>query len=300
MQSSDKWEQLTAGDFNVNPAGISIVGDNVVYMAGAHNYLGSTACVTSISTKTTTLISEANECVYACTPVKEGGVIRGVVFVVGTATTCPTLAYYNMDTKLRTPIPTGWNVGYTRDSWPEASECRFDLVVPKIYSTTNSRGVRLPFYVYTPNGALFSGKRPVLMYVYGGPHVQFVKHGLYDSIFNPLIQAAVNRGVTCIVADNSMCHANDLRELSICKRNMGRFETDDYVSIVKSTEGIPELDAVVDRDRVAISGWSYGGYATLLAMSQASNVFKLGFAGAPVARSWPRRPVLPGAGPTES
>lgn len=187
-----------------------------------------------------------------------------------------------MDTKLRTPIPTGWNVGYTRDSWPEASECRFDLVVPKIYSTTNSRGVRLPFYVYTPNGALFSGKRPVLMYVYGGPHVQFVKHGLYDSIFNPLIQAAVNRGVTCIVADNSMCHANDLRELSICKRNMGRFETDDYVSIVKSTEGIPELDAVVDRDRVAISGWSYGGYATLLAMSQASNVFKLGFAGAPV------------------
>lgn len=282
LQQDEKWEQITSGNYNVAAGQVSLVGGSLVYLAGAHNYLGSALCLTEVHSKSTTVVSAEGEYVYTFTPISEGGVLKGVVFVVGTATECPHIAYYDVVTKERRVVSDRWHVGFKSADWPESAANRYDLVVPKIHSTVNARGVKLPFYTYTPNPEQFPGKRPVLMYVYGGPHVQLVRHGLYDAIFNPLMQAAVSRGVTCIIADNSMCHANDLKELSICKRNMGRFETSDYTTILKSIPSNPELAAVVDVDRVAISGWSYGGYATLLAMSQANDIFKLGFAGAPV------------------
>ncbi|CCW66927.1 unnamed protein product [Phytomonas sp. Hart1] len=73
--------------------------------------------------------------------------------------------------------------------------------------------------------------------------------------------------------------ANGLQQQRICKRNMGHFETTDYVDMVRYLCG---QDPCLDPDRVAIFGWSYGGYATLLAMAQAPEVFRIGLAGAPV------------------
>jgi dipeptidyl aminopeptidase/acylaminoacyl peptidase len=60
---------------------------------------------------------------------------------------------------------------------------------------------------------------------------------------------------------------------------MGRFEVADYVEAVNH---ISSAYNAVDTARVGVFGWSYGGYATLLCLSQAPQVFKIGFAGAPV------------------
>ena len=43
-----------------------------------------------------------------------------------------------------------------------------------------------------------------------------------------------------------------------------------------------EKQPYVDRARIGIWGWSYGGYMTCMAMLRAGDVFKAGFAGAPV------------------
>ena len=40
----------------------------------------------------------------------------------------------------------------------------------------------------------------------------------------------------------------------------------------------------VDLERVAITGWSYGGYLSLMALAQYPHIFKLSIAGAPVTQ----------------
>ena len=48
---------------------------------------------------------------------------------------------------------------------------------------------------------------------------------------------------------------------------------------------LPEGRDVIDLTRVAIHGWSYGGYLSLMGLAQRPDVFKLALAGAPVT-SW--------------
>lgn len=62
-------------------------------------------------------------------------------------------------------------------------------------------------------------------------------------------------------------------------RRMGSVELADQVEIL--TQLANDLD-FIDMDRVAIHGWSYGGYLSLMGLIQYPNVFKVAIAGAPV------------------
>lgn len=62
-------------------------------------------------------------------------------------------------------------------------------------------------------------------------------------------------------------------------RRMGRVELADQVEMLRSLAN--ELD-FIDMDRVAIHGWSYGGYLSLMGLIQYPDVFKAAIAGAPV------------------
>ncbi|MEM0150156.1 MAG: prolyl oligopeptidase family serine peptidase, partial [Candidatus Micrarchaeaceae archaeon] len=84
------------------------------------------------------------------------------------------------------------------------------------------------------------------------------------------------------IVDNQMSNANGLHTQAICKRRMGQFEVEEYVSWKRQLCALPEFADVIDPNRVGIYGWSYGGYVSLMAMAQAPQEFKLGFAGAPV------------------
>ena len=59
---------------------------------------------------------------------------------------------------------------------------------------------------------------------------------------------------------------------------MGQVEVQDQVLLVQ------ELVArgITDPSRVAVTGWSYGGYLSLMCLAQAPEVFKIAIAGAPV------------------
>lgn len=62
------------------------------------------------------------------------------------------------------------------------------------------------------------------------------------------------------------------------KYSMGTIEVQDQV------DGVKWLieNNYADGDRVGVTGWSYGGYMTLLCLMKAPDVFKVGVAGAPV------------------
>ena len=61
-------------------------------------------------------------------------------------------------------------------------------------------------------------------------------------------------------------------------RDLGRVELEDQLAGVEHLKSLP----FVDPARIGITGWSYGGYLTLYALTNAPDVFQAGVAGAPV------------------
>ncbi|KAI8916826.1 Alpha/Beta hydrolase protein [Entophlyctis helioformis] len=51
---------------------------------------------------------------------------------------------------------------------------------------------------------------------------------------------------------------------------------------VKSDKAFGRYNGFVDMDRIAVTGWSYGGYLSLMALCHYPSIFKMSLAGAPV------------------
>jgi len=61
-------------------------------------------------------------------------------------------------------------------------------------------------------------------------------------------------------------------------RKLGHYEVLDMINGVKYLRTLP----YIDRERIGIWGWSYGGYTTIMCMLNAAECFKVGVAVAPV------------------
>jgi len=119
-------------------------------------------------------------------------------------------------------------------------------------------------------------KYPVIIFVYGGPHAQVVqKHwgvtGLEDQLF-------AQEGYLTWSLDNRGSWGRGHAWESVVFKDMGRHELEDQLAGVAYLKSLP----FVDSSRIAIHGWSYGGYMTLYALTHAPEVFKCGAAGGPV------------------
>ena len=64
-------------------------------------------------------------------------------------------------------------------------------------------------------------------------------------------------------------------------KQLGRYETADQLAAARYVASLPFVDA----SRIGICGWSYGGYETLMAVTEADAPFAAGVAIAPVT-SW--------------
>lgn len=120
-------------------------------------------------------------------------------------------------------------------------------------------------------------KYPTLVYVYGGPHSQLVTDtwlGGANLYFNWL----ATKGYIVWTMDN---HGTANRgadfEQSIHRR-LGDIECDDQMIGVGYLKSLP----YVDSERMAIDGWSYGGFMTLSLKLRYPGVFKVATCGGPV------------------
>jgi dipeptidyl-peptidase-4 len=119
-------------------------------------------------------------------------------------------------------------------------------------------------------------KYPVIVDVYGGPHVQLVqKHWTGSSLYEQLL---AQNGFLVWTLDNRGSWGRGHAWESAIFENMGKRELDDQLVGVDYLKSLPYVDA----SRIGIRGWSYGGYMTLYALTHAPDVFKCGSAGAPV------------------
>ena len=122
-----------------------------------------------------------------------------------------------------------------------------------------------------------SKKYPVLVYVYGGPHAQMVTNRWNGG--GPFwMNEFANRGYIVFTLDNrGSAHRGTDFEQQI-HRQLGTVEMEDQLAGVAHLKSLP----YVDGDRMAVHGWSYGGFMTTSLMLRQPGVFKAGVAGGPV------------------
>ena len=122
------------------------------------------------------------------------------------------------------------------------------------------------------------GRRyPVLIHVYGGPQSQQVLNA-WGGINYLWHQLLAQRGIVVVVVDNrgTTGRGRDFRRAMF--RRLGQVEVVDQVAAARWLGRQPWVDST----RIGMWGWSYGGYATLMAMIAGSGVLKMGIAVAPV------------------
>uniref|UniRef100_A0A670J1Z1 Fibroblast activation protein alpha n=1 Tax=Podarcis muralis TaxID=64176 RepID=A0A670J1Z1_PODMU len=123
-----------------------------------------------------------------------------------------------------------------------------------------------------------SKKYPLLIQVYGGPCSQSVKHTFGVSWTTYL--ASKEEIVVAFVDGRGTAFQGD-EMLYAVYRKLGVYEVDDQISAVRKFIDM----GFIDEKRIAIWGWSYGGYVASLALGSGTGVFQCGMAVAPVS-SW--------------
>jgi len=117
---------------------------------------------------------------------------------------------------------------------------------------------------------------PVIVSVYGGPHAQTVTNA-WEHV-SPRDSLLASRGFLVFKLDNRGMAARGTAFEFPLHREMGKVELQDQLVGVDHLRSLP----FVDPGRIGITGWSYGGYLTLYALTNAPSVFKAAVAGAPV------------------
>ncbi|MCB9960626.1 MAG: prolyl oligopeptidase family serine peptidase [Hyphomonas sp.] len=150
-----------------------------------------------------------------------------------------------------------------------------DHVAPEFGTLEAEDGQALHYSILKPPGFDASRKYPVVIEVYGGPHVQKVERKWGDLPD----QFLARHGYIVFRLDNRGS-ANRGREFEdVIYRQTGGPEVHDQLKGVEWLTAQPFVDA----DRIAIEGWSYGGYMTLMTLLQApEGTFAAAVAGAPV------------------
>ena len=151
------------------------------------------------------------------------------------------------------------------------------LAPPELMTVTARDGTVLHGALWRARGTAVGEARPLIVDVYGGPHVQQVVNGWsLTAALRP--QYFASRGFNVFALDNrGSARRGHTFEAAIGKR-MGSIEVSDQVDGVRALAA----DPLIDTARTGVYGWSYGGYMTLMCLLKAPDVFKAGVAGAPV------------------
>lgn len=150
---------------------------------------------------------------------------------------------------------------------------------PTLVDFTSRDGVTLHGGYYAPSKVRIEGaKVPLIVMVYGGPHVQTVTDS-WAMTADLMAQFLTERGFAVWKCDNRGSARRGHPFEAALNRRMGHVEVDDQVDGVRHVAATyPEVDA----RRVGITGGSYGGYMTLRCLQREPEVFKAGVAVAPV------------------
>ena len=122
-----------------------------------------------------------------------------------------------------------------------------------------------------------SKKYPVIVYVYGGPHSQMVQN-TYLAQLRRWEMYMAQRGYLVYVQDNRGTENRGIAFEQAIHGQCGQAEMADQIEGVKMLMDLP----YVDKERIGVHGWSYGGFMTISLITNYPEIFKVAVAGGPV------------------
>ena len=144
----------------------------------------------------------------------------------------------------------------------------------------NTPETQLYGWIIKPKNFDLTKKYPVIMYQYGGPGSQQVKNSWGIGMNGNgaiLEQLLCQQDYICVCVDGRGTGGRGAEFEKCTYLRLGELEARDQVETALWLSRQP----YVDKDRIAIWGWSFGGFCTLMSMSEGRPVFRCGIAIAP-------------------
>ncbi|CAG5865552.1 unnamed protein product [Menidia menidia] len=145
------------------------------------------------------------------------------------------------------------------------------------HGTIKVAGFDLWYEMMLPPNFQKSRKYPLLIDVYAGPCSQSVS---YRNKLNWSTYLSSSHGIIVASFDGRGSGYQGDEILHAIYRRLGTFEVEDQITAARKFIDM----GFIDKDRIAIWGWSYGGYVASMALGAGTGMFKCGIAVAPVAK----------------
>ncbi len=156
----------------------------------------------------------------------------------------------------------------------QSNVAALSLPQKEFFTFTTERGDKLNGWMLLPQDFDAKKQYPVLQVQYSGPNSQqVVNRWKIDWEYFLATQGII---VVCVDGRGTGARGRDFRTSTYM--NLGKQEAEDQVSVAKYMQSLP----YVKKDKIGIWGWSYGGFMTILSMSQPEGIFACGIAVAPV------------------
>ncbi len=174
--------------------------------------------------------------------------------------------------------PTGQLVKVLEDNAALRKKLEDYNIAPKEFMTIKtSENVELNAWMIKPTDFDPKKKYPVFMFLYGGPGSQQVLNQ-FDASNGMWFQHLAQKGYIVACVDNRGTGGKGADFKKCTYLNLGKLEVKDQIEAAKYWGSLP----YVDKGRIGIFGWSYGGYMSSNCLFQGADYFKTAIAVAPV------------------
>ena len=152
----------------------------------------------------------------------------------------------------------------------------YNFTKAEFFTIKTSDGVLLNAMMLKPPDFDPLKKYPVLFTNYGGPGSQTVNNSW--GAFSSWNQLWAQKGIIVVSVDNRGTGGRGEEFKKCTYLQLGKFETADQIEAAKYMGTLP----YVDKARIGMWGWSFGGYLTLSCITKGADYFSFGIAVAPV------------------
>ncbi|MCX8524161.1 S9 family peptidase [Chryseobacterium formosus] len=149
--------------------------------------------------------------------------------------------------------------------------------VKEFITIPNAAGDQMNAWIIKPKNFDPNKKYPLFMYQYSGPGSQQVANS-WDNGNALWFEMLAQKGYIIACVDGRGTGFKGAKFKKVTYKNLGKYEIEDQITAAKWLGN----QKYIDKTRIGIFGWSFGGYMASLAMTKGADVFKTGIAVAPV------------------
>ncbi|MBN8643206.1 MAG: DPP IV N-terminal domain-containing protein [Flavobacteriales bacterium] len=154
---------------------------------------------------------------------------------------------------------------------------KYDLPTKEFFELTTEKGHKLNAWMIKPKNFDATKKYPVFMYQYSGPGSQEVANNWLDT--NDMwFMMLSQEGYITVCVDGRGTGFKGAEFKKCTQKELGKFEVEDQIDAAKVIGNY----SYVDKSRIGIFGWSYGGFMSSNCLFKGNDVFKMAIAVAPV------------------